>query len=54
MRGLVSQEVAEIFALPKNIIPMMMFSMGYPAKESKPHTKLHYSRKTLEETVTVI
>ena len=51
LRGFDSVAVAEAFALPQNIRPVMMFSLGYPSARSKPHA-LHMSRKALAETVT--
>ena len=50
LRGFDSQQVAETFNLPKNHIPVMMFSMGYSSEQSKP-SPLHFQRKPLEETV---
>ncbi len=54
LRGFNSKNVAEAFDLPENMIPVMMFSMGYPDEESEPHPKLHFSRKPLEDTVTFL
>ena len=54
LRGFDAQEVIEAFDLPKGIVPVMMFSLGYPSEESKPHPTLHSSRKPLEETVTFL
>lgn len=54
LRGFDSQQVREVFGLPENIVPVMMFSMGYPTENSKPHPRLHLSRRPLEETVTVL
>ena len=54
LRGFDSQQVRETFDLPKNIVPVMMFAMGYPSEKSKPHPKLHFTRRPIEETVTVL
>lgn len=54
LRGFISQEVADVLELPKNIIPVMMFAMGYPSEKSAPHPKLHFQRKAIEETVTIL
>ena len=53
LRGFDSQEVSETFELPENIVPVMMFAMGYPAEDSTPHP-WHDLRKPLEETVAVL
>ena len=37
LRGFDSAEVAETFALPENIVPVMMFALGYPGSGSKAH-----------------
>lgn len=51
LRGFDSKAVAETFELPEGIIPVMMFSMGYPSDASKANP-WHFLRKPLEETVT--
>ena len=51
LRGFDSKAVAETFDLPENIIPVMMFAMGYPAENSKPNA-LHFQRRELSELVT--
>lgn len=51
LRGFDAKAVVEAFHLPENIVPVMIFSMGYPAEESKPHP-WHFERKKLEEIVT--
>ena len=51
LRGFDSQQVAEVFDLPKNHIPVMMFAMGYPSDKTKP-SPWHFMRKPIEETVT--
>ena len=51
LRGFDSKAVAEMFELPEGIIPVMMFSMGYPSEASKANP-WHFLRKPLEETVT--
>ncbi|MFT9078028.1 nitroreductase family protein [Ethanoligenens sp.] len=43
--------VIQEFALPKNIIPVALLPLGYPADDAKPNERLHNSRKPLEETV---
>ncbi len=53
LRGFNSSEVSQTFSLPENIIPVMMFAMGYPAENSSPHA-WHFMRKPLDETVTVL
>lgn len=53
LRGFDSKQVAEVLDLPKNHIPVMMFSMGYPSERSKP-SHLHNERKPIEETVKVM
>jgi len=53
LRGFDSQEVANTFDLPKGIIPVMMFAMGYPSEQTKPSDWL-YMRKPVEETVKVL
>ena len=53
MRGFDAGAVAEAFALPENVCPVMMLGLGYPGENSKPGP-LHEKRKGLSETVTVI
>lgn len=53
LRGFDSQQVAEVFKLPKNHIPVMMFAMGYPSDRTKP-SPWHFQRKPIKETVTVL
>ncbi len=53
LRGFDSQEVADAFNLPKNIVPVMMFAFGYPSDKTKP-SPWHFKRKPIEETVTVL
>ena len=36
LRGFDARTVAEVFGLPENIIPVMMFAMGYPSEKAKP------------------
>ena len=50
LRGFDSQQVADVFCLPENHIPVMMFAMGYPSAETKP-SDWHFIRKPIEETV---
>ena len=51
LRGFDAKTVSETFGLPGNIIPVMMFSMGYPAGNSKPNA-WHFRRMPLESIVT--
>ena len=51
LRGFDAQTVSEVFQLPENMIPVMMFAMGYPSESSKPNA-WHFKRKLLEEFVT--
>ena len=53
LRGFDSQQAAEVFGLPENHIPVMMFAMGYPSDQTKP-SPWHFRRKPIEETVTVL
>ena len=53
LRGFDSQEVADAFNLPKNIVPVMMFAFGYPSDKTKP-SPWHFQRKPIEEIVTVL
>lgn len=53
LRGFDSVAVSETFGLPENIVPVMMFSMGYPSDRSKPHA-WHDIRQTMEEMVTEV
>ncbi|MBO6040540.1 MAG: nitroreductase family protein [Oscillospiraceae bacterium] len=50
LRGFDSVSVAEAFGLPENIVPVMMFSMGYPSERSHPHP-WHTVREPLENLV---
>ena len=51
LRGFDSVELAETFALPPYMVPVMVFAMGYPSAESKPNP-WHFERKPLESFVT--
>lgn len=51
IRGFDSVAVSETFGLPDNIIPVMMFAMGYPAEDSKPHP-WHTERNPIGKMVT--
>ena len=53
LRGFDAQTVSEVFELPENIIPVMMFAMGYPSDKTKP-SSWHFMRKPIEETVMVL
>lgn len=46
-----ARTVSEAFELPENIIPVMMFAMGYPSKKAKPNA-LHFRRNPIEDFVT--
>ena len=39
------------FSLPPFLVPVAILPLGYPAADSGPHPKLHYSRLDLTETV---
>jgi len=43
----------EVFAIPENEEVFAILPLGYPAEDCKP-AGLHFSRKSLEETVTVL
>ncbi|MBR3196792.1 MAG: nitroreductase family protein [Clostridia bacterium] len=51
LRGFDSAAVAETFDLPENMIPVMMFAMGYPNERSRPNA-WHFRRIPLEAFVT--
>ena len=51
LRGFDSAAVAETFSLPENIVPVMVFAMGYPSEQSKPHA-WHFLRHSTAEMVT--
>ena len=51
LRGFDAQTVSEVFELPENIIPVMMFAMGYPSEKAKPNA-WHFKRMPLEAFVT--
>ena len=53
LRGFDSKQVTEVFQLPENHIPVMMFAMGYPSEETKP-SDWHFMRKPLDETVKML
>ena len=48
LRGFDSVTVAETFDLPEHIVPVMMFAMGYPSEQSKPHA-WHFLRKPIDD-----
>ena len=51
LRGFDAKTVSEVFGLPENITPVMMFAMGYPSERSKPNA-WHFKRMPLEDFVT--
>ena len=51
LRGFDAKTVSEVFELPENIIPVMMFAMGYPSEKSKPNA-WHFKRMPIEDFVT--
>ncbi len=51
LRGFDAKTVSEVFELPANIIPVMMFAMGYPSEQSRPNA-WHFRRMPLESFVT--
>ena len=51
LRGFDAKTVAEVFELPENIIPVMMFAMGYPNEKAKPNA-WHFRRMPIEDFVT--
>ena len=53
LRGFDSVEAAETFGLPETIVPVMMFAMGYPSDQSKPHA-WHFKRQPMEDMVTEV
>lgn len=50
LRGFDSVALAETFALPAYLVPVMMFAMGYPAENSKPNP-WHFKREPIERFV---
>ena len=51
LRGFDAKTVSEVFKLPENIIPVMMFAMGYPSAQARPNG-WHFKRMPLENFVT--
>lgn len=51
LRGFDARTVSEVFELPENIIPVMMFAMGYPSKKARPNA-LYFRRNPIEDFVT--
>ena len=51
LRGFDARTVSEVFDLPENIIPVMMFAMGYPSEKAKP-SAWRFKRMPLENFVT--
>ena len=51
LRGFDAKTVSEVFELPENIIPVMMFAMGYPSEKARPNP-WHFRRMPLEAFVT--
>ena len=49
VRGFNSDNVAKVFNLPKNMKPVCMLPIGYPADDSKP-SKLHTTKRDLKDT----
>ncbi len=50
IRGFDSKTVADTFALPEYMIPVMMLALGYPNERAKANG-WHYKRKPLEDFV---
>ncbi len=48
VRGFNADNVAKVFNLPKNMRPVAMLPIGYPAEDSKP-SKLHTTKRELKE-----
>ena len=53
IRGFDARDVADVFSLPENHVPVMMLALGYPSEKSHP-AHLHGKRKELSETVRFI
>ncbi len=51
VRGFDSVSVCEEFGLPRNIVPVMMLVMGYPAADAKPNN-WHFKREPIGDFVT--
>ena len=51
LRGFDALTAQQTFDLPENIIPVMMFAMGYPSEKSKPNA-WHFKRMPIEDFVT--
>ena len=50
--GIYKEEpLREKFNIPENYEIVALLMLGYPAEDSEPNEKLHYSRKELSETV---
>lgn len=50
LRGFDAAKVQEAFDLPAGTVPSLMLALGYPSKESKPHS-LHGQREPMEAFV---
>lgn len=50
IRGFNSKVAAEVFNLPKNIIPAMFLALGYPSEKSQP-SDWHFKRKSIKELI---
>ncbi len=51
LRGFDALTVQQVFELPENMIPVMMFAMGYPSEKARPNA-WHFKRMPLEDFVT--
>ena len=51
VRGFDSVSVSQVFGLPKNMKPVMMLVMGYPADDAKPNN-WHFVRNPISDFVT--
>ena len=49
VRGFNSDNVAKVFGLPKNMKPVCMLPIGYPADDAEP-SKLHTKKRDLKDT----
>ncbi len=54
IRAFNSNDIKEAFKLPTGIQPMFILCIGYKASDAKPNERMHFKRKTIEETTTFI
>lgn len=54
VRGFLCGDVEKAMDLPENLQPVCCLFVGYPAPDAKPHPKLHFSRRPIDEIAEIL